>query len=290
MSYLVFAWIATFGYGIEVIISKLLSKYAIANPWKFNFYWSFLIAVFGLPFAFYHKVVWPADWGSLIAVSAFYALSGVFFILCLYRLDVSVFSPLFNFRMILSVFLGALIFGETLSSWQLFLIVIILVSGIFVTLDERWSVKSFLNRSILLALFYMIVLSLMGILLKMAIAKNGYWSVTIFMPIIAQAFLLLTIPFFKAEVFVFKIKSLGLLTLLALLGTASTFAANRAYEANVGLSTVIISLPISMIIAIFLSRIAPDLLEKHPFKVYLVRLIAATVMITSAVKLSLGTG
>ena len=62
--------------------------------------------------------------------------------------------------------------------------------------------------------------------------------------------------------------------------------ANKAYADNVSISTAIISLPCSMIIAVILSFFRSNLLEKHTVKIYLIRFIATAVMILSALKIS----
>jgi hypothetical protein len=62
---------------------------------------------------------------------------------------------------------------------------------------------------------------------------------------------------------------------------------NKSYTDNVTISSAIISLPMSMIMAFLFSIFAPNLLEKHTLKVYAIRFTAAAIMIISALKLSM---
>lgn len=287
VSYLVFAWTASILYGLEVIIAKLLSRYSIKNPWLFNFFWSFFIVIFTLPVSLRMGVGWPLSWDNLLLAGLFYALSGIFFILALFALDVSVLSPLFNFRTVVSLVLAFFFFGEVITGFQVFLVTLILVAGVLVTLDEKWSLKSFFSLGVGVALLAMLFLSLMAIYIKKAIAENGYWEVSLFMPLIAQAFLLLTLPKFWQEVRLLSLSNILFMSLTGLASFAATLAVNKAYGENVGLSTVIISLPLSLVMAFALSLVVPRMLEHHPPRVYVIRFAAAAVMIIAAIKLSL---
>ncbi len=288
MSYLFFALVASILYGLDVIITKLLSKYSVNNPWLLNFFWSLFTLLFTLPVAVFYGVTWPTAWGNLVWAGLFYALSNVFYILSLYSLDVSVLSPLFNFRAVFSLILGYLFLGESLNSFQLFLVVLILIGGLLVTLDERWSLKTFLSRGVSLAMLLMVWLSLMAVFINRAVIEVGFWPTTLFMLLIGQAFLLLTLPKFIRSLKIITAPNFLFVGLMGLVSFVATLSVNRAYGVNVGLSTVVISLPISMILAFVLSRVRPELLEKHSLGVYAVRFAAAAVMIVSAVKLSLG--
>lgn len=287
MNFVAFAWIASVLYGLEVVTSKLISKYAIANGFLFNFIWSAGILLLTLPLALYSQVSWPRHWESLIIAGVSYGLTGVFFILSLYRFDVSVLAPLYNIRSVMSVLLAFLILGERLSSGQIFLSSIIVGAGVLVTLDEKWSLRSFANRNLLLVLGQMFNLSLLGIYTNKAIGENGFWSATLFIPVVAQLVLLFTIPFFVKDVRSLNKTNVFSIGLVAVLGTVATLAANAAYAQNVSISTIIISVPVSMILAFLFSVFAPKLLEKHTLKVYAVRFAAASVMLVAAIKLSL---
>lgn len=286
MGYLLFAWIASFVYGLEVFVSKLVAKHSLRNPWLFNFVWSFFILILTLPLGLSQGFNWPNHWLSLLLAGLFYTLSGLFYLLALYKLDISVLSPLFNLRTIMSVLLGVLLLQEKLSGEQTFLIAIIFILAFFITLDEKLDLRSFFQPAVGLALLSMISLSLMSISINKSVRENGYWTTTLFLPLINQLVLLLSIPKFQSEIKTISLKNLLVMALIALLGTIGSLASNKAYGENVSLTAVIISLPISMWLAIAFSILKPSLLENHSLKIYLIRLISAALMIASALRLS----
>ena len=118
MPFYVFAWIASIAYGFDIVMSKLTSKHAISNPWLFNFLWTFMVILFTLPPAFASHVGIPHDWSDILVAAFLGALASIFFVLALYKLDVSVLAPLFNFRSVFTVALGALFVCEILTQEQ----------------------------------------------------------------------------------------------------------------------------------------------------------------------------
>jgi drug/metabolite transporter (DMT)-like permease len=194
---------------------------------------------------------------------------------------------MFNFRSVIGVFLAFLLLGERVSLLQIELIIVVFLSSLVVTFDEKWSLKSFFNRGVVLLLLAVVNLSLYGIYLNKSIALNNFWATTVFVPLISQALLLMTLPLFRKEIKTVNPKSLGAVGIMSVLGTFGTLAGNAALAKNVSISTVIISVPVSMILAFIFSLVAPELLEKHPIGVYAVRFLAAFVMISAPVKLSL---
>ena len=287
MPFYVYAWIASICFGTIAIIAKLTSKYAISNAWLFNFLWAFFVLVFTLPIAMVNQIGRITEWQNLLIAGILSGLVYVFYILALYRLEVSVLTPLFNFRTVFSVLFGAYLLNESITVEKFILIGLIIIGGLFVSADEKLKLRSFFQKSIGIALLLMVILSLMGVFVKKAMANNGYWEVTLWINSISLIVLTPTIPFFRKEIHTLSIKQLGIVILIAIMGTLGTLASNRAYAENVGISSAIISLPISMLLAFLLSLFAPKLLEKHTLKIYTIRFTAAVVMIFAALKLSL---
>lgn len=286
MSFILFAWIATFLYGVEVFVGKIASKYAIKNPWMYNFFWSLLIVSLTVPIAIFNHAGFPHELPNLLTASLFYASTNILYILTMYLLDVSILSPLFNIRTVFAVILAAFLVGEILSPLQYILIGILFVAGIFLTMDEKLSPKSFFKFPILLALVTMLSVALMGVFIKKSIALNGFWETTLWTQVIAQICMLPTIRFFKKDLNKLKPKNLSFLFFISVLGTLGTLAANKATQTNVGITSAILSIPVSMFMAMVASIFWPRLLEKHPAKIYLIRLIAAIIMVIAALRLS----
>lgn len=286
MSFVAFAWLASIIFGLEVLIGKLASKYAISNPWLFNFAWSVFYFSFILPFALVAGVGLPTQWGNVLLASLFSALFGVLYIWAMYKLDVSTISPLFNFRTAFAAILGVLLLGEVLTPVQWGLIATIFTAGMFVSLDERLKIKSFFQWPIAVILVSMLILALMSIYMNKALAENGYWEVTLWTLILTSVFTLPTVPLFFKDIRRTRVHDYGGVAVMGLFGALGTIFANRAYKDNVSITTAIISIPFSMIFAFLLSRVNPKLLEKHTLGVYAVRFTGALVMIGAALALS----
>lgn len=156
-----------------------------------------------------------------------------------------------------------------------------------VSIDERFSIQSFLNRYFAIALLAMISLSFNIIFINKAMSQNGYWEVTLWMAVLTQLFLLVTLPSFIHEAKKVKLQQAGAVFAMSFALLIGTLTSNKSYADNVSISSAIISLPMSMIMAFLLSIFAPNLLEKHTLKIYAIRFTAAVVMILSALKLSL---
>lgn len=288
MSYLVYAWIALFSFGGVTLFGKLTAKHAIANPWLFNFSWTFFTLLFTLPFALYNHVGMPTDWNTIIVASVLDALWFIFFTFATYKLDVSVLSPLYNFRAIFAVLLGGLLLGEKLNIVQMVLVIVIVMGGVFTSIDERFNLKSFFNKSIAIGISAMFFLALNNVYVNKVLQHNGFWEGTMWMLILTQLLLTLTFPLFKKDLLHMRTKQLVPAMGMGVLAVLGNICFNIAYAANVGITSLIAAIPISMILAFLLSIIAPKLLEKHSFKVYAIRFSAALVMILSALKLSSG--
>jgi len=285
-SYIVFAWLAAFLLGVEGVLGKLISKYAIKNPWVFNFVWNGIILLFTLPIVLANHAGWPREWGNIAIAALFYALSGVFYTWALYLLDVSVLSPLFNFRTVFSVLLGVWLLHQFLTTQQYVLIGVIFIAGLFVSFDEHFKLRSFFRLPILIAMIAMLVIAAYGIYINKAIATNGLWTTTIWTYAIAQILLAFTWPKFGGDIRKVSKKQLGALAIVSIAGTTGMLAANQAYTGHVGIASTIISLPFSMVMAFLFAIFAPTLLEKHTMKTYAIRFTAAAVMIVAALKLS----
>ncbi len=286
MSFIFFAWIASIFYGIEVFVGKIAIKHSVKNPWMYSFIWSFLILCTTIPIAIINHVGLPKETPMMLSASFFYAATNMLNVLILYLLDVSILSPLFNIRTVFAVVLATFFAGEFLTPQQYILIIILFFAGVFLTMDEKFSPKSFIKPPILLALFTMIIISLMGIFIKKSIAVNGYWETTLWTQVIGQFFLLPTVLLFKKDMKKIKPSNIPFLFIVALLGTIGTLAANKATQTNVGITSAILSIPISMFLAMGASIFWPKLLEKHSAKIYMIRIIAAIIMVIAGLRLS----
>ncbi len=286
MSFIIFAWLASFFFGLVSVVGKLTSKYAISNIWLFTFLYGLFTVLFTLPLALSNGVTMPSAWGNLSLSAVFNTLFLIFYALAIFNLDVSVISPLFNFRIALVALLGFLMLNEVLTALQLQLIAIIFLAGIFVSLDEKFNIKSFFKKPIFYGILMSFFLALDSIYINKSIAETGYWETNLYNPLITQLLLLFTIPLFITEVRKINRNQLLGTAAMAFCATIGNIFANQAYATNVSISTAIIALPVSMFIVFGLSIFNPKLLEKHSLKVYAIRFAAAFIMIAAALIIS----
>ena len=285
MSVYTFAWIASITYGLEAVMAKLMNRHAIANPWLLTFLWNLFILAMIVPIALWNGVGVPFHWGYIVAGSLLYAAGSVLFILALSQLDVSVLTPLFSFRTAMALLLGAMFLNEVLTAHQYLLVAIIFAFGFLVSVDEKFSPRSFFHWGTAVALADMVVLALLAMCIKKSVAVSGYWDTTLWMALIGQVWLLLAVPLWKADILKMTSYQYGAVVIVAIAGVVADLAANAAYARNVSLSAAIISLPVSMFIAFLFSVFAPELLEKHSLKVYTVRFASAAIMVAAALNL-----
>jgi drug/metabolite transporter (DMT)-like permease len=286
MPYYIFAWIAVFAYGAEVIIGKLTSKYSVKNPWLFNYIWLFFGLIFIIPVALINKITMPLAFDYIIYAAICNVIYNTLFTFALYKIDASVISPMFSFRVAFSALFAAVLLGEVFGISQYILIGIIFIAGLFVSIDEKMSIKSFFKPNNLLLLLAMVFLALMSVFLKKAMLQNGYWNATFWLLIFSQVFATVTIPAFIKDLQKITRRQLMSLLLVAVASFIGLLTSFKAFSVNVSISTAIISIPSSMIFAFILSIFVPKLLEKHTIKIYAIRFGIAAVMIISALLLS----
>lgn len=286
MLYIINAWLASLVFGFSVVIGKLSSKYSIKNIWLFNFIFAVFSFLFMVPFALYNGITIPNVWTNIVLASFFNAIATLLYTKSLYSLDVSVLGPIFNFRTAIAALLGVLILKEVLVLSQIIYISVIFFAGIFVSFDEKLSIKSFMHKSIFYAILMSVFLALSSIYINKSITQVGYWETNFFNSLFSLLIILVTFPLFIKDAKKIKFKQTIGIIFSAFAVTIGVIFANAAYAQNVSISTVIVSLPISMIIVFILSIIKPKLLEKHPLKIYAIRFTSAFIMIYCALKLS----
>ncbi|MFA5135852.1 MAG: EamA family transporter [Patescibacteria group bacterium] len=287
MQFYLYAWIASIAYGLYTIVAKLIGKYKLKNIWQFSFFSLLFGGLTITAISLANGATFPVDWTFILLAGLFGTLSFTAYIAALKRLDISVLAPLYNIRVVITVFLGVILLNEVLTARSLWLVGLVVFAGFFATMDERFSIRSFFHKSVGVGLLYMAILSIQSVFINRAIDSNDYWTANMWMGLLAILFsFVLFYPRFKTDVRRSKPRDYIGVLILAVLGGLGDLAAYKAFSGNVGISSVIISLPISMVLAFFFSILKPSLLEKHTFKVYVVRFSAAAVMIWSALQLS----
>jgi drug/metabolite transporter (DMT)-like permease len=286
MPFYIYAWIATILAGCFVIIAKLTSKRSITNPWLFNFLLTIVTFVITVPIALFNHAGLPNNWLPIILAAFFYTLFNTFYFISNKNLDVSIFMPLFNFRSIFAVILGAVFFKETFSGLSVIFIIIIFIAGIFSSMDEKFSFKSFFKKTIAIGLFTTLILAINNAFTKQALISNSLWTTNLWTSIFNVLFIIPTVSLFKKDLNLLKVNHIFPVSLMGLLYTLSGFASTIGYKGNLAITTMIMNVPVSMILALLFSVFAPKLLEKHTLKIYAIRFSSAAIMIWAAMQLS----
>lgn len=286
MPFYLYAWIGSITSGFIVITAKLTSKHSISNPWLFNFLLVCVTLLFTVPPALFYHAQLPTSWLPIILAAVFATLFNIFWIFSTYALDVSLLTPLFSFRAVFAVVIGGVFLHETLSVNQLGYVLVIFLAGIFASMDEKFRLRSFFRRSIALGLATMLFLTLNNAFIKVSLQTNSLWTTNVWIAVINIFFLLPTIPHFRKDLKKLDVSHVLPVGAMGIFSTITEFSANVAYGINLGVTSIIMNTPFSMILAFLFSLFAPKLLEKHILKIYLIRFSAAFVMIYCAMQLS----
>ena len=281
LSFIALAFFAT-----ETVLHKLTAKYVVKNPLTFNFYLTLFEFIFVLPSLFSNQITFPSliDFKYIFLTSLTITIAMILYFFVLYHIDASVIGPLYNFRIFFSILLSTIFLHEILNPTYYLWIGILTIGGFFVTFNEKTKLKSFFQKPVFIFLIYVFGLALMSIFINKGVNISGYWNFTFWYKVISFILVLFTIPFFKKD---FKVsrKQFSTISIISLIGFLGTLFANQAFSINVTIPTAIFSIPGSMIIIFILSRLKPDLLEKHSLKVYTIRFFAASIMIFAAFQL-----
>lgn len=286
MSFTLIIWLSSLAFGIQTIIGKLTSKYSLQNPWLLNIFWTIFNLLLTTVISAYFGITLPQKFLPYVIAGLFLAIGNIFLTYSIYKLDVTVLSPLFALRTAFTAILGLLFLNESFSLFQYLLILIIFIAGIFIRVDESFSFKKF-SKDLWLGVACMFFLSLSSATIKIASVGGTYWNNIFWINIFTSLFLLLTFPKFKKDLHITPIgRYLGALG-YSFFGGIGRLLMFFGLATNATVTTVVTSLPISMFITIPLAYVFPQLLEKHTTKVYIIRILLAFIMIICSLKLSL---
>jgi len=286
MPFYVYALIGSMSSGLFVIVAKLTSKHSINNPWLFNFLLTTVTLIFTIPPAIYYHATIPSNWVIITLAAVFSTLFNIFYIFSNKSLDVSVYMPLFNFRGIFAVLIGMLFFGEKIITSNLIYIFLIIIGGIFSSLDEKFNIKSFFKNTIFIGILSTFFLATYNAFTKQVMVGDSLWTTNLWIAIINFIMMIPTIALFKKELKILDFAHIMPVGAMGILSTVTSFVSNTAYSINLGISSLIMNLPFSMIFAFLFSVFAPRLLEKHTLKIYAIRFTSTAVMIWAAMQLT----
>ncbi|HSX15266.1 MAG TPA: EamA family transporter [Candidatus Saccharimonadales bacterium] len=283
---LLLAWIVSITSGLEPIILKASSKNLIRSPWLFNFLWISSAYPLIVPFAIMHGAHWPVNWMTFVWLGLFHAGFFLLFTAAIYKIDTSTVTPLFALRTVFGVLLSVFVLGEHFTLLKFILIGVIVLASPLTSYDEHRGLKAFRQKYVLLAVLAMASLALAGYFTNRAYAQSGYASTVLWQDTFTFMFLAPSLFFVKWKQESWNARKFLPFVLLALVGFIYVAGTAAAFGQALGLSTVIVSLPISMILVWLIGLKYPNWLEYHPHSVYMVRFSGAFVMVACAIALS----
>lgn len=286
LSFQFFAWMGSLLFAAETIIVKVTSERQIKNPWLLNFAWTFIVCVINTAVCLYFGANLPKVWGNIFLTGLFFTIASCFYIFANYNLDVSTFSPLLNLQSIIVVFLGVMFLGESLNELQYIFIAMMIVGGILVTFDEKFSFKNIFSFGVMMVFATMCALALMIFFMKKSLLQSDYWTVNLWYYLIATTLMALTLPWFYKDIKNLQKSNLFYVLAAAIAGAIGNFAANKAYASNISISNAIVHLPASGILVMLLALIYPKFLEQHKWQVYAARLAGIILIVWAGIKLT----
>lgn len=274
----IFAWVALASFTIEALMGKyLLKRYQIATL-AFNFARNSFGAIFAAILLLTRLPDGNLPYSeSLIVAGICYAASNLLYIVAVSRLDISIFGALFNLRLVFSVIFAAVFAGEVPSPIKFALIFVICLTGITANYTDRGTHFPLLSKGFLAAIGTMIALASMAVAIKLSGHGGTPEIVGCYLLLIAFLTSCVTLPRCSREALTL-IKNRKACVDLAIMSTAGclgTIFATYGYAANVGITSAIISIPITSGLSILLSLKVTSLFEQNSVKVYLVRGISA---------------
>lgn len=290
MNYIFFALLAAICFATSSLISKFISKHRIPKPDSLFVLTLFLVLpnIILIPFLSPIQFSTPAI-APLVLYSLFFTLGLYFFTKGIYLIDASVAGPLFQVQSGLIVILAAIFLNEKLSTQNYLWIALLLVGAILVTLNEKMSLKSFLQTGVVFILIMQVLHAISNIFVRFALTSINPFNV-IFFGYILHALFAGTYTLIKKPILKFPSNTILLLYFrgaVQFIGATSLF---YAFQQNVSISSTLglLSAPIVFIVSVIASKFYPKLLEHHSAKVYLIRGLGLVMILFGATKLAVG--
>lgn len=280
--YLLAALSSGFFFAINGLIYKISSKYAIRDPLRLLFYIFLLQLPSSLSVAFFTRIFFPVELlPSFLGFVSTFFLGSVLVGLAVPHLDASVLLPLFNLQVILTAFFSFLMLGETYGWPSYLLMLAIVLGGVLVSLDEKFSLR--FNRPLYSLLVGLILYSLSDAFGGRVVASLGVLNLRFWSGLVLVLFSFLLIPFFRVPERV-RIRQLVPVFLVGFFGFFGMITLTFGFVYSVSISQALarLSSVYSLLLIILLARFRGDFLEKHPWRVYLVRCVGCGVMVLAS--------
>ncbi len=279
MSYVVIALLSLVAFSIYNVLQKVAIKYLVSDNFIFSFYYYLFVILLLVPMIFLGKIVWPtpAQIPMIAAAGLIRTVMFVTYLWTLKKLDVTVITSMFNLRVILVGLAEMLVLGTVFSWGKYAWMLVLFVGGIFLSMDEKFNWRSFFSP--VMAVFGLVLV--MSTSQYMAISKGlaitDLWTFT-FWNFVFSLVGLIPILIYQRKNIKLPLKTTGILAVITTTFLTGVILESQAVSMNPTGTTAVLSLPGSMLLAMVVAKIKPDLIENHTWKVYAVRLASVAVM------------
>lgn len=287
--YVILALAAAFCYSLYAIWLKITSKYALKERNSLIFY-TYLVGTAFLPIILLStKIQNPLN--GIIPLFLFciaFFLGNFFVTTVLFRYDISVLHPFFHFQTIFSVSLAFLFLQERFPSSTYSWILLIIIGGVLVGIDEKFRLKAIVSKNFLIFLIGIFFYALSDIFAKKTMEFMSFYNLKFWSSLILPFMGLSLIPGAGKNIKISKQQVLAVLILGFFGFIAHLFFFNAiSYNITISQPLAMFGSLLTFLISFGLSRIKPEFLEYHTAKIYALRGIGVLLMLSAAIMISL---
>jgi drug/metabolite transporter (DMT)-like permease len=289
--YIIFALASAIFFSVAMIINKHILKNVTRDYLLLVFYFSVLGPLAALmiwlavPFKFPPPDVIPYMVGNTV----FYFIAMIVANYTFVRGDVSMLGPLFQTKTLFLVFLAFFLLGESFAPGTYLWILLLVFGGVVVSLDERFDIRLFFTKFILVVFFSNFLWSMTDIMAKNVLNAMDVWNANAWRMLLMGVMSLTLVPFLKKGKMWLGTKNLlYIISILILADIAGVGLILMAFElGTVTLSNAFAMMrgPFIIVMIYLISVFKPNLIEEHSKKVYLARLVGSVIMIFAAIQL-----
>lgn len=287
--YVILALVAAFCYSLNAIWSKIASKHAITERNSLIFYSYLAWLVFSPALLFLTKIQNPLN--GIIPLFLFcvaFFLGNFFVVTVLFRYDISVLHPFFHFQTIFSVSFAFLFLKEIFPPSTYFWILLIIIGGFLVGLNEKFKPEAIISKNFLIFLAGIFFYAFSDIFAKKTMEFMNFYNLKFWSSLIFPLMGLSLIPGAGKNIKISKRQFLPVLILGFFGFIAHLFFFNAiSYNITISQPLAMFGSLFTFLISVGLSRIKPEFLEYHTTKIYALRGIGILLMLSAAIMISL---
>lgn len=289
-TYILFASLAAFLHALRNVFEKLTAKYAIGTRSGLLFYLYLSFIPFALLVPLFVNISWPYHtWRSIWLSSFFFFVGNFLFFTAIFKIDVSVFAPIFQLQTPFLAVLAFLFLKEEFPFMNYIWVALMIVGAIVAAYEEKVRFRALLQKAVVLIIGSSFLYALSDLYAGFVLKETSSWNFIFWSTFVNMVWVLPLVPLAHQDLKI-TFKQFSPMFLVSFFGFAGYASLLKAYQYNLTLSNTfaLLTSPIVLIISVFASRFKPELLEHHTPKVYFVRAIGVILILFGALKISLG--